>query len=133
MSKIDKEEKHSEPSEEFQRALSNMSSLVVFCQFCERTHYSSGEGDFEEGELEELEKNREKNPDKYIDHGNHYSDWGFLDGKQYVVDCKCNKARPYENFIWEHRRLIARYLKARSKREIEDAQRNFNLAEEIDV
>jgi len=36
-----------------------------------------------------------------------------IDGKQAVYGCSCNEARKYEDFIWNHRHIIADYLEAR--------------------
>ena len=54
----DLERKFPEPSEEFWDSIIHASSLVIDCELCGRTHYciDETEGDFEEGELEDLEK-----------------------------------------------------------------------------
>ena len=120
-----------EPSAEFKQAITSMGSLVVICEFCGITHYSSMEGDFEDGELELLEANHKENPDMYVDHLDEYARCGYLEGKQYVIDCTCNKARPYEDFIWKNRDMIVTYLKAKSEARLKEAQRNAELVGEL--
>ncbi len=103
-------------SEHFNRAIISSSSISIDCPFCGRVHYASfnNEGNFEEGELEDLRKKAKKEPKKYIEHDYSSIEWGYLDGKQYVVDCECNGARRYEDFIWNHRYLILNYLDRRN-------------------
>lgn len=56
-----------------------------------------------------------------------------MNGKQYVIDCECNAAANYEAFIWNHRRMIADYLRTRSKDEFEDAKREAKLLGNLNV
>lgn len=103
------------PSEYFERALTTGGSIVMDCDFCGRTHFedSEGAGDWDDGELEGLRAKAIAQPDKY--HGCNYSVCGGdVNGKRFVIDCPCNGVRPFEDFIWSHGEMIARYLHDRS-------------------
>jgi len=103
-------------SKEFWDALISASSLVVECEFCERTHYCINEysGDYSEGELEELKIKERENPDKYVSHDD-LVPWGYLDGKQMVYDCSCNSAGEYEELFWNNRYFIPKYFEKKAK------------------
>ena len=101
-------------SEAFMRAVCNTGSICIDCEFCNRTHFVSY-GDFDRGELDDLRSRALQSPDKYIEHGDcDYISWGYLEGKQIVWGCPCNRARLYERWIWNHRYTIASYLKSRA-------------------
>ena len=118
-------------SEFFNDAIANGSSLVIDCEFCGRTYFGDG-GDYEEGERERLQALAKEHPDKYIECDD-FTRWGYLAGKQYVIDCECNTAAKYEAFVWNNRHLIATYLKTRSRDEYEDAKREAKLLGNINV
>ena len=100
------------------------------CEFCKRVYFDSNPGNHERGRLEELKKLERNEPKKYIalDGDAH---WGTINGKQYVVECSCNGAREYEEFIWAHRNLIADYLVARADKQLKQAQQDSRLAKEV--
>ncbi len=55
------------PSIEFEDAFCDSSGIRIKCDGCGRTHFNYMEGpNFEEGELEELEKLAKESPDKYV-------------------------------------------------------------------
>ena len=111
------------PSKEFLLAIKNSRSGVSDCDFCERTHFSpDSDFAFHEGELEELLENHKKDPDKYIVHEGHGVEGGHLNGRFYVLDCPCNSASKYEDFIWNHRYLIADYFSARYQKMAQQAK-----------
>ena len=56
---------------------------------------------------------------------------GYIDGKQAVIDCKCHGLTKYENLIWNHRFIIANYLKERSKKEADNANRQAKTLDKI--
>lgn len=118
------------PSEHMERAVQRAGSISITCELCKREHFASGSpGYFEEGELEKLQAKAEKDPDKYVeDHSSDDVPWGHIDGKQAVIGCPCNGLRRYEDFIWHNRDVIARYLVNRAKENLEDAQRDVELA-----
>ena len=108
----------SKVSDEFFDALNHDGSICRTCQ-CGRTHFASGEGGFDEGELEKLQASAEKEPDKYIDHSDTSISIAHIDGKEFVYECPCEGLERYETFIWRNREVILNYLTARHKRQLE--------------
>jgi len=112
-------------SEMFRRMVTSFSSAVITCEFCGRTYFINDEIEYEEKkELEDLLEEEGKDPEKYIS-SVCYSEWGYIDGYQIVTDCKCNNLRYYEDFIWENRRLISKYLNTRIKKRLEEASKEM--------
>jgi len=127
-----KEKQLSKPSEEFKLAIGHVSSIEILCELCGRGHFSADENSFEEGEFEKLLKKHEENPDKYIFHSDEDSViYGYINGKQAVVDCPCNELSKYETFFWNHRYIIEEYFTARANKELEDAKENKDLADKV--
>ena len=122
-----------EISEEFDRALTTGGSLVIDCGFCNRTHFGNAIAFFEEGEYEDLCNKAHDEPDRYIEHDYDDVGWGMLDGKVGVIDCQCESLKRYEDFIWENRRLIATYLKAKTERMKKDANRDAEELADIEI
>jgi len=113
----------------FMECVCHAGTIVATCDLCGRTYYNYMDaGCFEEGELENLEKKSEEEPDKYIG-VDHTVGMGRIDGKQVIWDCKCEKAKRYEKWIWDHRRIIAEYLKRRTAEEFEEAKKEVKLTE----
>lgn len=126
------EEKFLEPSEEFKLAVRHANSIRVECELCGRVYFTDYDSNsFEEGELEELMEQHEKEPDKYILWREDGISWGIIDGKQAVIDCQCHKLSKYENLFWDSKHIIASYFKARAEEELKSAQANNNLAKDI--
>jgi len=101
---------------------SHSGSTVIDCELCGRTHFNSSDtGCFEEGELEQLQKEADKDPEKYVE-TDYTIPWLYVDDKQAVIGCPCNKLAYYEHLFWQHRKLIANYFTARAKRMTEYAQ-----------
>lgn len=126
--------KTKEPSEEFLRALEHShggGGCRAECGFCKRETYNPNGGwDWNEGELEGLDRRNEEDSDKCI--AVDYSvGIAYLDGKQYVVGCPCNSARRYEDWIWSHRILIAEYFKLKAERISEDAECEVKTSEKV--
>jgi hypothetical protein len=118
------------PSDEFMEAVVDGGSIVTECELCGRVHFATydGGGDFEEGELEDLRKQADKEPDRYLEEGRYSSiSFGYIDGKQAVWGCPCNLAKKYEDWIWGHRRTIIAYLKKRIINEKRDAEMEEEL------
>ena len=96
------------PSEEFELAFGGSGSIVIDCEFCNRTHFAPEGGlDWEEGELETLLAKNKINPDQTVACEYDMVSWGYLAGKQYVHGCPCNQAARYERLFWSHRHQIA--------------------------
>ena len=107
-------------------------SPVIECEFCGRIHYApNSDLDFEEGELEELEKKHEQDPRKYIRNPDDAVSWGYLDGKQIVCGCPCNSVLKYEKFIWNHRYVIAKYFSLIAKKQEKQARDSRNIADKV--
>lgn len=102
------------PSDEFEDAFSSRVSGCVRECFCGRTCFDTyNENDWEEGEKEALIANEAKDPDHY--HGLGYSVQTMnIDGKEFVMGCPCNGARPYEDWVRRHAPQLAKYLNALS-------------------
>lgn len=101
-------------------------SLVVDCEACGRTHFCGNsvvEG-YEEGELENLDRKQEKEPERYIcsDDGDMIS-WALYNGKQFVFLCPCNYARALEDLLWKNSSRIMSYFVARAQEEADEAKR----------
>lgn len=110
------------PSEEFIEAFrDNTAGLVRECGFCGRLYFGTN-GDYEKGEREGYEAEAKKNPDKFIAVED-FSRVMTLSGKEWVLDCPCNAARPYEDFIWANRHQIVKYLQNRNLQHLDDATR----------
>lgn len=96
-------------------------SYLATCQ-CGRVYFASQErGAFQGNELDELLAKAKAGPEKYIDTGSEGSSYVNL-GSEYVHGCACGAEKRHEDWIWEHRRAIAKYLKARTAKELKAAQ-----------
>lgn len=105
------------PSEEFTDTICSASSLVITCEFCDRTYFApQSEGDYNEGEYADLVKKSKEEPDKYIE-AYEFTRWGTVDGKQAVIDCECGlpEVERIEKWIYRHRFIIGEYLAIRAK------------------
>jgi hypothetical protein len=120
-----------EPSEMFWNALTGGGSMVVTCEHCGRTFFGTyHEGWYDEGELEELREKARQFPERYIEDVAYDSySHGHVDGKTLVYGCPCNAGRRYEDWIWNHRYLIASYLKERAADAAVDAKLAAAVAE----
>ena len=118
-----------EPSEMFWDAIIGAGSLVITCEFCGRTYFGTySEGWYDKGELEDLRARAKKEPDKYIELcATDSISWGYIDGRQAVYECACNNVVKYENWIWQHRHLIAQYL----MRRVKEMKRNLKHEETL--
>lgn len=100
-------------------------SPCIDCQFCNRTHFAHNCDD-----ADLLREKAKKEPEKYIeDTRNDSLAWGCVDGKRYVWRCPCDAMARYEDFIWRHRELIAKYLKKRAAANADAANRDNALIE----
>ena len=105
----------------------NLGSPCVSCEFCGRVHFTHEDDDYVG-----LCAKSAAEPEKYIeDQENDSIAWGYLEGKQYVWRCPCDSGHRFERFIWAHREGIVEYIKARAKREAEEANANLKLTESV--
>lgn len=99
----------------FDRAFTVLaSSCSILCQACGRTYFvtSPGHGDYENRELEDLQRSAAETPDRVIE----VPDFGSvsfvrLDGKQMVIGCKCDPTNPYAEWIESHAEELTEYLR----------------------
>lgn len=123
------------PSEIFLEAFSSdAGSIRGTCGCCGRTCYqSSCRGYFDEGELEELERAIEKEPDKYADFGDCGVGFGEISGIQFIYDCPCRQEilYKYEDFIWSHRQQIIEYLTRQMTEKKEQADADDKAIESL--
>ena len=117
------------PSDEFMDAVREGGGIRRQCEACGRECFEDdeGAGSWEEGELENLRKKAEKNPDQYVAMARVES--GTMNGKEVVVNCPCNFLKKYEDFIWAHRHVIAKYIAVRAKQRAEKAYHDEAEAE----
>jgi len=87
---------------------------------CKRIFYNpSGEWDWMDGEVEQLERSKATN-----------IDWAVqlfvLEGRRYVIDCDCWKPRVRQviQFLRGHDEQIAKFLSAEKRRKQREAERS---------
>ena len=102
---------------------SNNGGCLRIC-VCGRINFDSSDNgwDWDQGELEELEKNQKNNPDKYIEHDGSVGTM-VVSGNEIVCGCICEHAKKSEDFILENAENIAEYLNKKAKRLKEKAER----------
>lgn len=124
-------EKLRRPSAAFIDAVTDTGTRVADCELCGRTIFENDEyaGGWEEGELEKLRKKAEENPDKYVGYTDRSVATGTINGQQVVTNCVCNELRRFEDWIWTHRHIIARYVERRTRETAERALRDEAEAE----
>ena len=92
---------------------SKCGGIVRTCE-CGITHFDVYNiHDYEDGELEELQRNAQKDPEHYIAH-DHSLGTMEIGGIEIVYDCSCDLAKKYENFIIGHDVQLAEYLNKRA-------------------
>ena len=115
------------PSELFMECVTDGGTPSAKCGFCGMTTIGRPNDYGDVGP--ELYAKAESDPRRYrVDPLNDSVSVGELAGSIVVYGCPCNGARRYEDFIWSHRRMIARYLKERAAKELQEAQANAELA-----
>jgi hypothetical protein len=122
-----------EISLDFDDALSWMGTYCQVACDCGRVHFcvGSGVGDYEAGELEELEVNQENNPDKYISHSDDSPGFTIIDNRTLVYNCPCGLLARYEKFIWQNRETILDYYRRRHKRMSKESSQFENKLKEV--
>jgi hypothetical protein len=128
--------KFKKPSEEFESAFIQVGSIMVDCELCGITHVGNDEFAIKDNlgtkDYNQLRRDMKKNPKKYIYHPEtDMIPWGRIDGKQAVIGCPCNKLSLYENLFWNSRYIISEYFFNRAEKELDDANKNKNLATKI--
>ena len=116
-----------EPSPEFIDSFCDSGSIAVTCDLCGTTIFASlREGWFDPGELEELREKAKKKSEKYQEYPAFDSiSFGKIEGKTVVPGHSktCDeKIAKYEQWITNHRFIIAKYLNKRIERINRDAK-----------
>lgn len=109
------------PSDDFMDAVRDGGGIRRTCEACGRECFEDDEsaGDWETGELEGLRKRAEERPNECV--AMDRVEAGSIGGKDIVVNCPCNFLRKYEDFIWSHRHIAAKYIAKRAKQRAEAA------------
>lgn len=130
------------PSDMFVNALSGfgIGSDSIECGWCGRehlcpdtyyNHYDDDECTAEESMVRYrayCEEQQRQNPDKVVLHYDCDSiSAQELNGIMFVIGCPCNGLYRYENFIWENKDTIRRYLKDRIEQEHRWAEEQLTL------
>ena len=104
-------------SQSFEEAFSDHhGSARGTCQCGQEYYNPDGGWDWEEGELEALEKSNAIALDYSVP-------YMTINGREYIMGCKCNQElKPLENFLLNHQRQIAEYLTALAKRKIKSGE-----------
>lgn len=112
------------PSDLFMNCICDQGTPSIDCG-CGRTHFATGpQSCEEESAIKSLRRRAKAEPDKYIEHDYDGISVGEFDGRLVVWGCKCNeRLGRYEQFIWDHREKIVRYIKERTRKELSDANR----------
>lgn len=125
---------YNEQQSRFSHAFSSDRTLCVTDCSCGRVHFVSanGHGDYERGELEELQAKAKAEPDKYIEETEYdHIDTAYLDGLQLVPDCQCGKYKKYCDWIESHAESLAQYLVAYFKEKAQDARHELTVSEQM--
>jgi hypothetical protein len=110
------------PSETFEEAFrDNTGTIWDTCELCGVTIFTDGSpSNYNEGELEELERKAKENPEKYIQWNYDGVSLGRIDGRKFIMGHECPALGKYEAFIWRYRFQIAEYLQKRAKEELDE-------------
>lgn len=123
------------PSKEFINSLgAGVGSPRLACGFCGREHYCPDSPGISDEEKTSATYLHEVDPDGVILHHNVDSvSANILNGIEFVVECPCNGLRLYEDFMWNERETIIKYIKAKSQRLAEESTKNLAVAASIDL
>lgn len=98
----------------FEKAFDSHCGGCVRTCSCGRTHFDSVNFyDWDERELDQLLLKAKAEPDSFIAH-DHSIGTMEIGGKEIVIDCPCDLAWKYEEFIIAHAVQLANYLRLRA-------------------
>ena len=114
-------------SEEFYEAFhSGIASHCVTCG-CGITYFSLGGcWSDSEADYDKMLELSESNPDKYAKMDPNEAASLIDLGVDFVDGCPCGTSERYENWIWKNRERIIGYIRARSQKEVANAQTNLD-------
>ncbi len=81
---------------------------------CGRVHFTSasGHGDYEQGELEQLQAKAAQSPEKYIEHTQYdYVEAILICGERVILGCQCRQDELIAALIETHANALVEYLK----------------------
>jgi hypothetical protein len=104
-------------------AFGGFGSCVMTCN-CGRHYFvtSDRHGEYDDGELDELRANAEKDPEHYIEEGRYsYVSVVRLDGREFAPQCACKGVEKYINWMEDNLEQLAVYVATRLARKAEIA------------
>jgi hypothetical protein len=108
-------------------------SSRIECGACGRTFSDlMSQGDFEDGELDELIAKAEKNPN-YCQSRDGYVHWMMYNGVAIVSDCPCGQAEKIALGLWHERRRIARFLKKAVDIQSKNAETDADIIDQLET
>lgn len=116
----------------FASAFNGYSTLCDTRCDCGRLHFTSaqGHGDYGPGQLEDLQAKAAADPSHYVEETEFdHVDACYVDGRQIVPDCPCERYKKYCAFIEDHAESIARYLVSYFKQKAAEAKAELEVAE----
>lgn len=114
-------------SELFMDTVCDAGTSSIDCQLCGRLHFAAGEQScLSREEIERLRVLAKEHPDQCCESHEDGIAFGYIDGRQAVWSCPCGKLRRYEEFIWNNRDLIVRYIKARTQSDLATANHTLS-------
>lgn len=119
-------------TEEFSDIMVHAATITCTCDACGRVHFDTAGHDYEDGDLEELCNNQEKEPEKYIGGEGSVPYFHYL-GLQIVTTCPCNYARIIEKEWLRSCKDMLRYFKAQATKQRDAGQTILDLIDEIDL
>lgn len=106
----------------------------VHCEACDRIYFvtSSGHGDYDEGELDQLRAHAAEEPEKYVEVPDYssVSTMTIPGGKHVVIGCLCDPTKPLSDFIEGYAEEITAYLREYWKATREEAANKERKAAE---
>lgn len=105
---------YNERQKRFSRAFVHASTLCSIRCRCGRVHFTSavGHGDYDDGELEALQRKAAAFPDKYCETSAYdHIEWAMVNGEQVVPDCPCGYAERIAKFAEDHAHDLCQYLR----------------------
>lgn len=116
------------PSDLFADLVCDAGTPSTYCNLCGRYHFATGPQSCEdERELERLLRLADEKPNAYVASEYDSISCGQIAGMTAVYDCPCNGLRKYEDFIWENRELIIKYIRKRTAAEMKAAEKTADL------
>lgn len=101
-------------SDEFYRSFMGGGALISEQCSCGRTHFCNpqiSQGDFEDGEYDNLLKLQKEDPENYIESEYGSVSYFYIGNEIVVYDCPCGKDISYEKFFWNYRYSIMEFYK----------------------